>query len=957
MLPKIEESTFYPPLVSYLQNIGFLSVGNVTVGEREPDILFKLDDASFVIEVKIGKVETILTKAVGQAYDYARRLNTKNVIILIYPERYRNESLVDFNIINRIALNEKISAFVFTEYWTEGLVIEPSKLFESLKQKISSKQVQIDFKTAVKLIETYAKDLNSVVYQIRTEELVAEVVDKLDLFSSIGEIKDEETAKKQVINLASFLLFNQLLFYHIYKERAKDSKLPELGEIKKTKDIQAYFDKITEIDYWSIYKVNILGHIPDKEPVINTLNNVIKAIKLLRAEYITHDLAGRFFHDLIPHEVRKVLAAFYTHPIAADLLADLIIDSWKSEVIDPSCGSGTLLVASYRRKQKLFENIHEDNLNKAHKKFIENDLTGIDIMPFASHMSAINLTMQNIQEKTNVIRIATQDSLDLTNSLKTLTFKRKGIKISPYTTSIQATLTEANVSIKRKRKGAVSPEGKGNPFYIKPVDVVIMNPPFTDREKMPEYMREKLKVSPLNSICGNQVNFWGYFLALADLLLKPNGKIGAVIPINIARGSATEKIRKFLIDNYHIKYIIKTTKDTAFSEGTAFKDVLFIAEKKKPTDNDRVNIVFLKKSFKTLTDNELSNLVSQLSNYQKNETGIESTPDFQLWQISTNFLREYTDNLMIFLRGDSVETRKEFLEFFELFKQKGKSKLRTLQKKEMLEGFHASPKGLSELVFITKNSEDRTAKNSIMTIEDENSDHISVKVQSTNSTFVLSKKLVRPAIKTITGLTEIDVTKQHDYIVTGNFSEFSQVLTLSKWKGSFNWGLVRTRLVDRESFVALQHRIRMNSPNTNIIALYSDIPFYTTHAFNIFKADKEEAKILTLYFNSVLGLLQFSTYSKETTEGYMEFMQSDLINVSVPDVKKLAEQDIENLSNLFDKLRKVKFGSLTSQLEMPTKERIELDSTFLKLFGFSEKEIRHWLSKLYQILLEDINEN
>ena len=435
MLPKIEESTFYPPLVSYLQNIGFLSVGNVTVGEREPDILFKLDDASFVIEVKIGKVETILTKAVGQAYDYARRLNTKNVIILIYPEKYRNESLVDFNIINRIALNEKISAFVFTEYWTEGLVIEPSKLFESLKQKISSKQVQIDFKTAVKLIETYAKDLNSVVYQIRTEELVAEVVDKLDLFSSIGEIKDEETAKKQVINLASFLLFNQLLFYHIYKERAKDSKLPELGEIKKTKDIQAYFDKITEIDYWSIYKVNILGHIPDKEPVINTLNHVIKAIKLLRAEYITHDLAGRFFHDLIPHEVRKVLAAFYTHPIAADLLAGLTIDSWKSEVIDPSCGSGTLLVASYRRKQKLFENTSEDNLNKAHKKFIENDLTGVDIMPFASHMSAINLTMQNIQEKTNVIRIATQDSLDLTNSLKTLTFKRKGIKISPYTTS------------------------------------------------------------------------------------------------------------------------------------------------------------------------------------------------------------------------------------------------------------------------------------------------------------------------------------------------------------------------------------------------------------------------------------------------------------------------------------------------------------------------------------------
>jgi len=251
-------------------------------------------------------------------------------------------------------------------------------------------------------------------------------VDKLDLFSSIGEIKDKETAKRQVINLASYLLFNQLLFYHIYKRKTSPEKLPELEEIKNVKDIQKYFDKITDIDYKSIYRVNILAHIPDNETVVAILNEVIKAIKLLRAEHITRDLAGRFFHDLIPFEVRKVLAAFYTHPVAAEILANLTIDYYDETVIDPACGSGTLLVAAYRRKQELYQLLYGyRDLKEMHKKFIENDLTGIDIMPFAAHITTINLTMQNIEQETNIVRICSKDSLELAKLLKTVDFIKK----------------------------------------------------------------------------------------------------------------------------------------------------------------------------------------------------------------------------------------------------------------------------------------------------------------------------------------------------------------------------------------------------------------------------------------------------------------------------------------------------------------------------------------------------
>ncbi|MGC9059596.1 MAG: Eco57I restriction-modification methylase domain-containing protein, partial [Candidatus Aenigmatarchaeota archaeon] len=178
----------------------------------------------------------------------------------------------------------------------------------------------------------------------------------------------------------------------------------------------------------------------------------------------------------------------------------------------------------------------------------------------------------------------------------------------------------------------------GKEFYLNPVDIVIMNPPFSDRDKLPKnYLKNLNKKEKLGKICGHQINLWGYFLALGDILLKQNGKIATVIPINIARGKATEKIRNYLLENYHIKYIVKTTKDLAFSESAAFRDILLVAEKRKPIENDITKIIFLKKSIKDLNERDL-NSVNNLD------------PDFvSVRDIKYNELNKNKENLMPFL--------------------------------------------------------------------------------------------------------------------------------------------------------------------------------------------------------------------------------------------------------------------------------------------------------------------
>jgi len=63
------------------------------------------------------------------------------------------------------------------------------------------------------------------------------------------------------------------------------------------------------------------------------------------------------------------------------------------------------------------------------------------------------------------------------------------------------------------------------------------------------------------------------------------------------------------------------------------------------------------------------------------------------------------------------------------------------------------------------------------------------------------------------------------------------------------------------------------------------------------------------------------------------------------------------LTNFFEKFRNLELPSLIEQLgKTPFKERVELDSLFLKILGFPDNEIQQWLPKLYKILMDDIKE-
>jgi len=91
----------------------------------------------------------------------------------------------------------------------------------------------------------------------------------------------------------------------------------------------------------------------------------------------------------------------------------LAIDNPNAKVIDLAVGSGTLLVAAYRRKRELLKKEGRFKLPEEHKRFLEQDLTGIDIMPFAAHLAVVHLSLQALLSETERVRVAVWDSTEL----------------------------------------------------------------------------------------------------------------------------------------------------------------------------------------------------------------------------------------------------------------------------------------------------------------------------------------------------------------------------------------------------------------------------------------------------------------------------------------------------------------------------------------------------------------
>ena len=299
---------------------------------------------------------------------------------------------------------------------------------------------------------------------------------------------------------------------------------------------------------------------------------------------IRHDLLGRIFHTVL--DTARYDGSFYTTTAAATLLSSLAVTEdicdWgdpeaidKLRIVDPACGTGTLLMAAAERIRELSPRTRDDD--RSAKALIEQVLIGYDVNLTATHMAATTLGLLSPSTRFRNMKIGR-------------TFLGVDPEGDAFLGSLEFLDGQAKMLSWPNAAQAVSQvDGGDGMSEIEQADLVIMNPPFTrdslrhdqfsreDERKLKDREKQLFANAPTYMAGGS-----GAFLFLGEYVNKADvGTLAVVLPLVGATDVSGLEIRRYLASQYHIETIVTShdPKRIYFSENTTIGEMLMICRR------------------------------------------------------------------------------------------------------------------------------------------------------------------------------------------------------------------------------------------------------------------------------------------------------------------------------------------------------------------------------------------
>ena len=299
-----------------------------------------------------------------------------------------------------------------------------------------------------------------------------------------------------------------------------------------------------------------------------------------------HDLLGRVFHRMLGESRNS--GAFYTSTAAAALLAGLAIPSGirpdlsRYRVVDPACGTGTLLMAAAARLADLHGGGAETG-----RALIEDVISGYDADAAAVHMAAATLAMTSPGVSfgdmgVHRVRVgltagaATAGSLELFDQPDKGRYREDRLPAWPASHQVD---TGEDVLTARKH------------------DLVIMNPPFTRDSLRIDHLgpeAEKAVKAREREIFARtpvyRAHSGGMFLMLGDrLCADDDGTLALVYPTASCGAPSASGVWGHLLSVFHLETAV-TSHDPeriAFSENTTINETLFVLRRLNDGNRNR----------------------------------------------------------------------------------------------------------------------------------------------------------------------------------------------------------------------------------------------------------------------------------------------------------------------------------------------------------------------------------
>jgi N-6 DNA Methylase len=900
----VTERTFYPPLLKVISEKGGSGVQEVSYNSF-PDIIFNLIDRQWILSVKIGESLGLLKDAFLQYLRHKQESGIEQGLLLILPESVRRVRANEQALFDAV-LSTSVSVIVDAgdvkeEYRDRPFPAVLDRIRDEIYPLIERRSSR--YYPLYLVVDLLKAQVTEVMRAVKLEEKqILNIITDKNLLTDLAHLNQGDLQGVTRF-LAAYIVLSQILFLRLFRT-SHPNIVPEPKKIDRS-HLRKAFRKVLDINYRDIFELEVLDAVDDKY-----IRDTFDLIWGLEIERVRYELPGRIFHALMPPEIRKLLAAFYTRPQAAELLARLVIEQSGDEVFDPACGSGTILVSAYRRKLELFKAEHKGG--NPHKRFCENEILGADIMPFSVHLTAANLSAMAVEETLDHTQIAHGDS----------------IRLVPGKASAGLQMGMFPIVGKGRRRS-----GDQHPFLLKKVDAVLMNPPFTKVERGIQKFVDMEKFRPL---AGGEVGLWGHFVFLAAEFLKEHGTYGAVIPVNLLRGRESANVRDFLFREWTVKYVLKPTRNYAFSEWAEYRDIIVVAENQAPPTEHKVKFCLIKEDLRDLTDETIAAIATSIKTKHHLRTEAVDIDSYPLAEILAR-----KANMMWFCGVSDLRHRETLVSFIERFRDI----LAHVPTSYLREGYRPVPKGVSKFMFFTRAVTAARTEEAFLSFGKEKASQFRARTHS-GTDYDIDRDEVVPTVRTLIGYNTIDITGLHDYIAKDSYGELTRVQRACGFAGKLPagfWNNVRRELDAVKTSIVMARRINPYAPSTNLIAFLSDEALSPSNQANVIREnDLNVARAIVCALNSSIFLSQFFLLKEESTGRYIDIRFYDVAEMLLkPDTVATSR-----LQAVYEQFRRVEFPSLREQMDANFEDRYkefweaQKPHAQRRLFSVGDKDIQ-----------------
>lgn len=556
---------------------------------------------------------------------------------------------------------------------------------------------------------------------------------------------------------------------------------------------------------------------------------------------------------------------------------------------------------------------------KNHKQIL-NQIWGNDISHFPAILSVINLYKQKVNQTDNFPRVIRDDYFNLETG-KQIVFPDS----KDYTKQIQQPI----------------------PLF----DAVASNFPFIQQEDIPNeiltsFFRENFEAKQKAFLKDNafkineRSDYFTYCIYNSIHFLKPNGHLSAITSNAWLGKEYGFQFKKFLLDNFHTKYVVRSNAEHWFSDSKV--STIFSVFQHSINDEPTK---FLTINFKLEEYFEQENIATQLKQIEEFYGDIDLCSDSRNknWKVDSTFDNLYyridglvsvsivsKDNLAkSILSEDNWDTFFISSQLFEKFD----SQLTVLYP-DIIDAFRGERTGWNEMFVIPS---DEVADSGI------------------------EKKFLVPYVKSPTELKNLEFD--------GNYENYLFVCNLpldklkSKYNGAYNWIQKFKNAKNKNGTKTIQEACEGHKPfwyslrpkQASIVTAINPFErFFFSYAEDPFTIDQRlvaitvnegnDIELITALLNSVVTFLNIEMRGTSRNLGALDlnanyFKALRVLNPNILTVK--AKQEIKKA---FQPLKGREIETIFAELKK--QDRTNFDKVILRSFGIDEKI----LPSLYQIL-------